>query len=233
VGWYELSVAPLGAILAILWQYNPLTILLGGLPLLVVRHSYGVAIRLQHQTHDALRALVQVIDERDHHTLDHSERVSQYAQSIAEALGLSQEEIEVIAPAALLHDLGKVGMADDVLFSTSSLNPAERAHAQKHAEVGAMLLSKFPLFGKGTLLVRYHHERFDGKGYPEGLKGEDIPLGARIISVADAFQAMTEERTYRRALSQEDAIAQLTHGSGTQFDPRVVEAFIRVLHTTH
>ena len=143
------------------------------------------------------------------------------------------EEIEIIAPAALLHDLGKVGMADDILFSTDSLNPAEKEQAQKHAEVGAMLLSKFPLFDKGTPLVRYHHERFDGKGYPEGLKGEDIPLGARIISVADAYQAMTEERTYRRALSQEEGIAQLIQGSGTQFDPHVVESFIRVIQASH
>jgi HD-GYP domain-containing protein (c-di-GMP phosphodiesterase class II) len=148
---------------------------------------------------------------------------------MAEALDLSQEDIEAIASAALLHDLGKVGMADDILFNPKLLNPEERKNAEQHAEIGAMLLSKFPLFDKGAILVRHHHERYDGKGYPAGLKGETIPLGSRIISVADAYQAMTEDRPYRRALTQSNAIARLEEGSGTQFDPRVVQVFVQVL----
>lgn len=231
VGWYELSNPVLGAILAILWQYNPISILLIGLLFLLMRHSYQVAVQLQKQTHDALRALMQVIDVRDHHTFDHSERVSKYAQLMGEELGLSQEEVEVLAEAGLLHDLGKVGMVDDVLYKNGALNPKERKHAQEHAEVGSMLLSKFPLFEKGSLLVRHHHERYDGKGYPEGLAGEQIPLGSRIISVADAYQAMTENRPYRPALTQEAAIAQLQAGSGTQFDPHVVDVFIKILRS--
>lgn len=231
VGWYELTTPTLGTILAILWLYNPLSIILIGIPLLVIRHSYGVAVQLQRQTHDALRALMQVIDVRDHHTSEHSQRVSDHAQSIAKALGLPPEEIEVIAPAALLHDLGKVGMADDILFNPKLLSPAERKRAQAHAEVGGMLLSKFPLFDRGADFVKHHHERYDGKGYPGGLQGEAIPLGARIISVADSYQAMTEDRPYRRALTPEEAIAQLVEGRGTQFDPRVADAFIRALRS--
>lgn len=228
--WHELTMIPLGAFLAVLWRYNPVSIALAALPLIVVRNSHKVANDLQGQTQDALRALVRVIDERDHHTLDHSERVSNYARLMAEALNLPQEEIEIIAPAALMHDLGKVGMADDVLFNPKSLNPEERKNAQQHAEVGAMLLSKFPLFQKGAALVRYHHERYDGKGYPVGLKGDGIPIGARIISVADSYQAMTEDRPYRRAMTQDEAIAQLHQGSGSQFDPQVVDAFVRILN---
>lgn len=231
VGWYELSNPVLGAILAILWQYNPISILLIGLLFFLMRHSYQVAVQLQKQTHDALRALMQVIDVRDHHTFDHSERVSKYAQLMGEELGLSQEEIEVLAEAGLLHDLGKVGMVDDVLYKNGTLNPKERKHAQEHAEVGSMLLSKFPLFEKGSILVRHHHERYDGKGYPDGLVGEQIPIGSRIISVADAYQAMTENRPYRPALTQEEAIEQLQAGSGTQFDPRVVDVFIKILQS--
>jgi putative nucleotidyltransferase with HDIG domain len=227
--WYELSMVPLGAFVAVLWRYNPVSVVLAILPLMVVRNSYKIANDLQGQTDDALRALVRVIDERDHHTLDHSERVSDYARSIADALDLPQDDIESIASAALLHDVGKVGMADDILFNPKILNPQERSRAQEHAEVGAMLLSKFPLFDKGAVLVKYHHERYDGTGYPDGLKGERIPLGSRIISVADAYQAMTEDRPYRRALSTNEAIAQLLAGSGTQFDPRVIQAFIQVL----
>ncbi len=221
---------PLGTFLAVLWRFNPLSVLLAVLPLLIVRQSYKIANQLQRQTHDALRALVRVIDERDHHTHDHSELVSRYAQAIAEALDLPQEEIEVITPAALLHDLGKVGMADDILFKPRLLNPNERKSAQQHAEIGAMLLSKFPLFEKGAHLVRHHHERYDGKGYPDGLHGAAIPLGARIISVADAYQAMTEDRPYRRALSKDEALMQLVEGSGSQFDPHIVRTFAQILN---
>lgn len=229
VGWYEFIHPALGGILAILWQFHPLSILLTIVIFLMIKHSYQIAVQMQQQTHDALRALMRVIDERDHHTYDHSERVSQYAKMIAEELGLDQEEVEVLAEAGLLHDLGKVGMVDDVLFKNGKLNSNELQHAKKHAEVGAELLSKFPLFEKGALLVKHHHERYDGTGYPDGLAGEQIPLGSRIISVADAFQAMTEHRPYRPALTVDQAIAQLQAGSGTQFDPQVVQVFVRLL----
>lgn len=227
--WHEASLFTLGLFLAVLWRFNPVSIVLAALPLFVVRDSYRTANHLRNQTQDALRALVRVVDERDHHTFNHSENVSNYSRSMAEALDLSQEDIEAIASAALLHDLGKVGMADDILFNPKLLNPEERKNAEQHAEIGAMLLSKFPLFDKGAILVRHHHERYDGKGYPAGLKGETIPLGSRIISVADAYQAMTEDRPYRRALTQSNAIARLEEGSGTQFDPRVVQVFVQVL----
>ncbi len=230
--WHDLSMVPLGAFLAVLWRFNPLSIPLAALPLVVVRHSYETANQLQRQTRDALRALVRVIDERDQQTFDHSERVSNYAKLIASALNLPQEEIEVIESAALLHDLGKVGMMNEILFNPEALNPIEEKTARRHAEIGAELLSKFPLFEKGAVLVYHHHERYDGKGYPDGLKGEEIPLGSRIISVADAYQAMTEDRPYRRALSEEAAISELIAGSGSQFDPSVVHAFLQVLPPT-
>jgi hypothetical protein len=227
--WHEASLFTLGIFLAVLWRYNPVTTVLAALPLFDVRDSYKIANHLRNQTQDALHALIRVVDERDHNTHDHSDRVSSYARAIAKALDLSQDEIEVIASAALLHDLGKVGMADDILFNPKLLDPNERKSAEQHAEIGGMLLSKFPLFDKGAVLVRHHHERYDGTGYPDRLKGEDIPLGARIISVADSYQAMTEDRPYRRALTQGEAIARLVEGGGTQFDSRVVQAFVRVL----
>jgi putative nucleotidyltransferase with HDIG domain len=198
------------------------------LPIFIVRNSYQLANQLQQQTKDALLALMQVIDERDQHTFDHSRNVSKNSRSIAEALKLPQDEIETIASAALLHDLGKVGMADGILFNPKILNAEERRSAERHAEIGAILLSKFPLFEKGANLVRHHHERYDGKGYPDGLKGEAIPIGARIISVADAYQAMTEERPYRRAFTHDMAAKQIAAGSGSQFDPKVVEKFLEL-----
>ena len=229
VVWPSLSMLSLGAFLAILWNYNPLSILLLALPVVGLRHSYKLADYLERQTKQALVALMQVIDERDEHTYDHSRRVSDYARAIAGEFDLSEDAVETIASAALLHDLGKVGMADGILFGAKLLSPDERKSAERHAEIGATLLSKFPLFQKGTLLVRHHHERFDGKGYPDALKGETIPLGARIISVCDSYQAMTEKRPYRHALSQEVAIEQLRQGSGSQFDPEVVRIFIGIL----
>lgn len=227
--WQDFSMLSLGVFLAVLWNYNPLTVILAVLPLFIIRHSYQMAVHLQAQTRDALIALMQVIDERDQHTSAHSERVSSYARSMAQALDLPEEEIEVIASAALLHDLGKVGMADDILFKDKRLTPSERASAERHAEIGAMLLNKFPLFQKGADLVRHHHEHYDGNGYPDHLKGDAIPMGARIIAIADAYQAMTEERPYRRAMGQDVAIAELQRCSGAQFDPSLVTAFIEIL----
>ncbi len=228
--WQELSILSLGIFLAVLWRYNPLTTLLAVIPLVVVRQSFEMANQLQRQTREALTALVQVIDERDASTLDHSKRVSAHAESIAVALSLSPQEVEVIASAALVHDLGKVGMADAILFSTRRLSPGERKSAERHSEIGAVLLDKFPLFHKGAALVRHHHERFDGTGYPDGLEGEEIPIGSRIIAVADAYQAMIEERAYRRALTKEAAIGELIACSGTQFDPAVVQVLLQVLN---
>ncbi len=226
-----LSTLAIGIFLAILWRYNPLSILLTVIPVLALRRSYQVVSYLQLQTRDALAALVRVIDERDQHTFNHSARVSARAQAIAEVLKLPREEIETIASAALLHDLGKVGMADDILFSSKRLTPNERKGAERHAEIGAMLLSKFPMFGKGADLVQHHHERFDGQGYPDGLKGEDIPIGARIIAVADSYQAMIEERAYRPALPVEQALQELKDKSGSQFDPQVVQAFLGIVQS--
>jgi putative nucleotidyltransferase with HDIG domain len=227
--WFDLSMIPLGTFLAILWRFNPISISFIILPLFVVRHSYQTANHLQRQTEDALRALVSVIDERDNETRGHSERVSKLAKDIGKELGMPSAELDVLVPAALLHDLGKVGMEGNLLFKPERLTEDERNRSQRHAVIGGELLSKFPLFERGADLVRHHHERYDGTGYPDGLKGEDIPLGARVISVADSFIAMTEDRPYRKGVSQDEAIAELLRCSGTQFDPRVVQALIRFL----
>jgi putative nucleotidyltransferase with HDIG domain len=228
---HDLTMIPLAISVAILWRFSPLTVSLAVLPLLVVRHSYQTTNYLQRQTEDALKALMRTVDERDNETFDHSERVSKLAKEIGKAMGMPPAELDLLVPAALLHDLGKVGMESNILFKPGGLTPAERQRAQRHAAVGAELLSKFPLFEKGALLVRHHHEQYDGNGYPDRLKGEKIPLGARIIAVADAYQAMTEDRPYRRALPPEQALGEMRKCSGTQFDPRVVQALIQITGT--
>jgi putative nucleotidyltransferase with HDIG domain len=224
---HDLSMIPMGVVLYILWEYSPWSIVLAALPLVVMRHSYQLVADLGRQTREALYALARVLDERDEHTSQHSDFVSEHAGLIARELGLSPDEVDVIMRAAALHDIGKVGMRNDILFKPGTLTPAEREMAQRHASLGGQLLEKFPLFEKGAVYVRHHHERWDGSGYPDGLEGESIPLGARILAVSDSFQAMIEERPYRRPLTQTEALEELRRGAGTQFDPTVVQAFLR------
>lgn len=224
---HDLTMLPLGVFIFILWQYTPWSVVLAVLPLLVLRHSYKLVAELGRQTREALYALARVLDERDEHTSLHSDAVAEHAGLIARTLGLGPEEVEIIMRAAALHDIGKVGMRNDILFKAGTLTFEEREAAKRHAAIGGELLRKFPFFDKGAEYVRHHHERWDGTGYPDGLVGEAIPLGARILSVADSYQAMTEVRPYRAPLSEELAIKELLFHAGTQFDPKVVDAFIQ------
>lgn len=225
---HELSMLPIGVFIFILWQYTPWSVVLAALPLFVMRHSYQMVAQLGRQTREALYALARVLDERDELTQQHSEQVAENAGQIARAMGLGPEQVDEIMLAAAMHDIGKVGMRNEILFKPGALTSQERELAKRHAKIGGDLLSKFPLFKRGSVYVRQHHERWDGSGYPDGLKGEEITLGARILAVSDSFQAMTEQRPYREPLTEEMALAQLREGSGTQFDPQVVAAFLSV-----
>jgi putative nucleotidyltransferase with HDIG domain len=204
-----------------------LSVVLASVPMFLARHSYKMVSDLEHQTREALQALARVLDERDEQTSTHSELVSKYAAMIASTMGLSISEVDVISRAAWLHDIGKVGMRNDILFKPGPLTAGERELAKRHAVIGGELLTKFPLFEKGAIYVRHHHEWWNGTGYPDGLVGDAIPLGARILAVADAYQAMTDERPYRKPLGEKIALEELRHNAGIQFDPKVVEAFFR------
>ncbi len=224
----EGTMLPIGVFIALLWdQHTPLAFILAVPPLLLAREAYKMVLQLETQTRDALMALARVLDERDELTSHHCETVSRYSELIAREMKLADTEIKVIGRAAWLHDIGKVGMRNDILFKPGSLTEEERAHAKLHAATGGDLLKKFPLFERGAAYVRNHHEWFDGTGYPDHLKGEEIPLGARILAVADAFEAMTDIRPYRKPLSVEAALLELYSCAGTQFDPAVVQAFYR------
>lgn len=224
---HEWSMLPLGLFFFILWQYAPWTVLLAVIPLVLIQRSFKSVADLHRQTRAALEALARVLDERDEGTAEHSQHVAEHAGLIGRTLGLPMEEVNTLMRAARLHDIGKVGMRDSILFKPGPLSREEREESSRHAELGGELLEKFPLFAKGADYVRHHHERWDGTGYPDHLAGEAIPLGARILTVADSFQAMIEERPYRRPLTQEQAIEQLRKGAGTQFDPKVVDALLR------
>jgi hypothetical protein len=226
---YEVAVISLGIAVAILWPYSAASVVLVILPLWMVRHVYQLMTDLESQTRKALVALADVIDARDPSTYHHSLGVAMYGEKIARQMGLGPDQVELIVSAARLHDLGKVGINDDMLYKPGKLSREERERFQLHSEIGAGVVGSFPLFTQGKDLVLYHQEHYDGGGYPRGLKGEEIPLGSRIIAVADAYEAMTASRPYRQAMTPQQAIAELKANSGTQFDPVVVEAMLSAL----
>ena len=172
-----------------------------------------------------LEAFAKAIDARDHYTAGHSDRVTAYSVLLARQLGLPPGEIEVIRRAGLLHDIGKVGVPDAVLLKAGPLDPAERAVMESHVTIGYDMLSPLPFVSASLPAIRGHHERWDGRGYPDRLAGTGIHLHARLMAVADSFDAMTSARPYRAALPVEEAARRLRADSGTQFDPRAVEAF--------
>ncbi|MCS6801077.1 MAG: response regulator [Chloroflexota bacterium] len=194
--------------------------------LLIYADELNKAYRELQTTYFAtLQALAAAIDARDPYTFGHSRRVSYYSVEIAKLMGLDPSAIEVIRRAALLHDIGKIAVSDATLRKPGPLTAAEWAEMKRHPEVGEQLIAGLAFLRESAPLIRCHHEWWDGRGYPDGLRHEEIPLGARILSVADAFDAMTSTRPYRPALSVEEARAEAHRGRHRQFDSRVVDAF--------
>ena len=178
----------------------------------------------------AVLALARAMDARDEYTGDHADRLAASAEAVARQMGCDAPVIEHLRLGALLHDIGKIGVPDHILLKPGKLDAEEWAVMKRHPDVGANILAPLRQLAEVAPIVRGHHERFDGEGYPDGLLGEAIPLGARIICVVDSFGAMTDDRSYRRAMAEEEAVAELRRCAGAQFDPAVVEAFLEVLH---
>jgi putative nucleotidyltransferase with HDIG domain len=178
-----------------------------------------------------LEVLVDALDYKDEETEHHSQRVTTYTIAIARRMGIPQEEIVNIARGALLHDVGKIGIPDNVLKKPGKLTPEEIAIMREHCYLGYKLVKKIPVLAESAQIVYSHQEHYDGSGYPRKLKGEEIPLGARIFSVADTFDAITSDRQYRRAQSITAARAEIKRCSGTQFDPEVVATFLEMPDT--
>ena len=220
------SMGPLGALVAYTFQSTPWSVIYFVPLVLVIYNGFKLYVTLQHETDHALVALADSIDKRDQYTFQHSQRVAALSGEIAEAMGMTARDVDLIVAAARVHDLGKIATDNRVLFKQSSLTGDERAVIQAHPVEGGELAGRFSMFRQGRRFIRHHHERWDGKGYPDGLAGEDIPKGARIIAVADSYDAMTSDRPYRRALPHEVALVELRRGAGTQFDPQVVDAFL-------
>ncbi len=184
---------------------------------------------IEKSYYSTIKALAKAIEVKDPYTHGHSERVTEYALMIADAMRLEEREKQKLKYAATLHDIGKIGIAGRVLNKPGALTEEEYSHVKTHPLLGDSIIEPVEFLQEPRPIILHHHERYDGKGYPEGLKGEDIPLCARILSVADAFEAMRSDRPYRRALPLAEAVEELRRNAGTQFDPAVVEVFLSVL----
>src|SRR5579862_7891358 len=195
--------------------------------------SVGLRIKeLEEQQRALLKSVVcafnQLLDLRDLNTGIHSTRLAEWAVRVARRLGIEESEFYQLEVAALLHDIGKIGVPDAILRKEGKLTDEERALMNKHPEYSWSILRLFAGLDKASLYALHHHESFNGNGYPGGLKGEEIPIGSRIVSVIDAYDAMIANRCYRKGMSHEEAIRRLTIDSGKQFDPVVVKAFVEI-----
>jgi putative nucleotidyltransferase with HDIG domain len=177
----------------------------------------------------SLQVMAQAVDLKDRYTSGHSQRVAEYATRIARAMGLPEDEVSRIRIGGLMHDIGKIGISGRIIRKPSKLSPEEKALMNRHSSVSADIIEHLEILGESAYIVRHHHEHRDGSGYPDGLKGEEIPLGSRIILVADAFDALTTDRPYREGAPFDKAIAVIRQNAGTQFDPAVVAALERVV----
>jgi HD-GYP domain-containing protein (c-di-GMP phosphodiesterase class II) len=193
-------------------------------PLLLARYSFTKYAETRAMFLGTVSALSQAIDAKDGFTRGHADRVSRIAGAIAREMALSERLIEEIELAGMLHDIGKIGVEDQILMKPARLDPHEQELMRRHPIYGASILEPSESLRPLVPLVLHHHENFDGSGYPEGRKGEEIPLGSRIIIVADAYEAMTSDRIYRKAIGHERAMEQLNRYKGIQFDPQVVRA---------
>jgi hypothetical protein len=199
----------------------------------VMLHNQDLLDNLQTFYLEMVQTLARAVDSKDNYTHDHSDRARVRAKQVAAALNLPDQMSRYVEYAALLHDIGKIGIDEAILLKPGKLTPEEYEVMKKHPIIGHQILAPVKYLGPVAQMVLYHQEWFNGQGYPEGLKGEEIPLGARIVAVIDAWDAMTSDRPYRKALGREIAIDQLKKGSGTQFDPKVVEAFLRLEAEEH
>jgi putative nucleotidyltransferase with HDIG domain len=191
-----------------------------------VRHLYQ---RLQRSVAQSLEGLANALEAKDPYTRGHSERVGRWSGRLALAVGLPAAEADMIAQAGLLHDIGKLGVPERVLGKPGPLEPGEWAVMRRHPVVGAQIVAPLEFFASAAQVIRHHHERTDGSGYPDGLAGPAIPLGARIVAVADVFDALTSDRPYRAALSPAAAAEVLLAESGRTLDADVVRAFLRLI----
>ena len=188
--------------------------------------------KLEQAYMESIQTVRFTVEAKDTYTRGHSDRVSEYSVLIGEKLGLSEEDIRRLRIGGLFHDVGKIGVPDNILQKNGKLTDDEYSEIKNHPSIGAHILSTASIFKDIIPIVKHHHERYDGNGYPSRLKGEDIPYLARIAAIADAFDAMTSKRVYRDSLSIDIVISEIEKNKGTQFDPQIADAFLDILNNT-
>lgn len=221
---------PLGAIIGLVYtSHGQWTILLFVIPIFLARYSFKLYVEMKEAHINTVAALASAIDANDPYTHGHSYRVSRYALKLGNAMGLSSRDLEILEYGALLHDIGKIAIQHDVLLKETKLSEEDFRTLRQHPTVGADIVENLRFLKEAAVLVRYHHEQPNGRGYPEGLEGDEIPVGARILLVADAFDAMTSDRPYRKGLEIEKVVEQFDIYKGEQFDFEIASLAIMLI----
>ncbi|MGM0396624.1 MAG: HD-GYP domain-containing protein [Bacillota bacterium] len=226
----SLAVGSIGIIIALAfigYGYGAVILFFG--PLLLARYSFKLYIEMRNLYLSTIQALNKTVEAKDPYTSGHANRVEKFAVDLAKAYHLPFESIQNIKTASILHDIGKIGINDSILNKASKLTQEEYQEIMRHPAIGAEIISKVDFLSDITTIVKHHHERYDGNGYPDGLAGEDIPIEAAILTIADSYDAMTSDRPYRKALTLGEAMDELRKNSGTQFNPELVKVFVSII----
>ena len=225
-----IALIPLGFLLALLYKnWGELGLFLLFIPLLASRHSFQLYVDMRENYLNTVEALVQALEAKDTYTSGHSERVGKLVVAMAEEIKMSEEKIQSLKYAAVLHDVGKIGVSEIILNKEGKLLDSEWEAIRSHPVIGQTIIKGIKFLFDIGLIVRHHHEHYDGMGYPDGIKGIEIPLESRIIAVADTYDAITSDRSYRKGSTHDEAIAELKKVSGSQLDPELVEIFCKVV----
>ena len=226
----SIAVGSMGIIIALAYidyGYGAVLLFLG--PLLLARYSFRLYVDMRNVYLSTIQALSKSLEAKDPFTSGHSNRVEKYAVELAEAADLSFDKIQDIKIAAALHDIGKIGINDQILNKASKLTQEEYQQIMEHPAIGANIIRNVDFLRNIAEIIKHHHERYDGNGYPDGLRGEQIPIEACILAIADSYDAMTTDRPYRKALTRKDAIEEIEQNAGTQFHPVLAEKFIEII----
>lgn len=225
-----IAVGTIGIILAIAfigYGYGAVILFFG--PLLLSRYSFKLYIEMRNLYLSTIQALNKTVEAKDPYTSGHASRVEDFAVQLAEAYSLPFQSIQNIKTASILHDIGKIGINDSILNKAAKLTEDEFQEIMRHPSIGAEIISKVDFLKDITGIIKHHHERYDGNGYPDGISGKEIPIEACILTIADSYDAMTSDRPYRKALTKEEALEEIRKHSGKQFHPELAERFITMM----
>jgi len=227
---FQLFLAAMAIAIAFLYKlYGPFTLLFTSLPLIIAQYTYLLRVKERRALLNSILQIVKIVEAKDPYTAGHSVRVAEYSEKIARKLKLNEYDAELLVNLANLHDLGKIQIDLSVLNKTGKFNKSDWDEVKKHPAVGYNIVKEITFLKSEASAILHHHERIDGKGYPDGIKGDELSLFAKILTVADSYDAMTTDRPYRRALTLEEAINELDRNSGTQFDPKICGAMMELL----